>query len=96
MTEKYRPSNGTEGDIFMQNWCCHCARDKVLSEGLDFDECDGDQICNIIANTMAFDIDDVAYPVEWVYKNKQPVCSAFIQAGHPVPFKDDLTMNLFA
>ena len=40
---KYRPSNGTEGDMFLNAWCCHCARDKAMREGADFDECDDDE-----------------------------------------------------
>lgn len=50
--EKYRPSNGTEGDIFRADWCDKCAKDA-----------NGD--CLILARTMAFDVDDEKYPVEW-------------------------------
>jgi hypothetical protein len=93
--EKYRPSNDTEGDIFMDVWCRHCARDKAMREGLDVDECDDDQLCKIIALTMEYKTDDPEYPIEWQYKNGHPICMAFIQAGQPVPLKDDLTMDLF-
>jgi hypothetical protein len=93
--EKYRPSNEIEGSCFHKNWCRHCARDKAMSEGLDVDECDDNQICKIIGDTMTYDIDDEKYPVEWVYKNGVPTCTAFIQAGEPIPLKDDLTMDLF-
>ena len=27
MTEKYRPSNGAEGDYFMAEWCEQCEKD---------------------------------------------------------------------
>ena len=30
--EKYRPSNGTEGDCFFAGWCCKCQRDKAMRE----------------------------------------------------------------
>ena len=51
----YRPSNGTEGDIFFDNWCRHCARDKAMREGADFDECDDNELCDIIARTFSRD-----------------------------------------
>lgn len=93
----YRPSNGTEGEIFMDNWCRHCARDTAMTEGMAMHECDDNQVCQIIGNTMAFNIDHAEYPKEWNYdSNGQPQCTAFIQAGQPIPLKDDLTMDLFA
>lgn len=93
----YRPGNGTEGEVFMDRWCRHCARDLAMSEGKDMEECDDDEMCKIIGNTMAFDIGDPEYPNEWQYDHKgMPVCTAFVQAGMPVPLKDDLTMDLFA
>lgn len=92
----YRPSNGTEGEIFMQNWCCHCARDKGMSEGLDFDDCDDDKKCQLIGNSMAFDLHEEGYPKEWCYDhNGQPQCTAFVPNGQPIPFKDELTLDLF-
>jgi hypothetical protein len=93
--ERYRPSNGTEGACFFESWCSHCARDKAMSEGIDIDECDDDQVCQIIADTFAYDIDHPKYPIEWIYKDGQPTCTAFIQAGQPIPLKDDLTMDMF-
>ena len=64
--QRYRPSSGTEGDWFFGKWCRHCARDKAMSEGADFDECDDDQVCQIIANTFDYNIDDPQYPIEWI------------------------------
>jgi hypothetical protein len=93
--ESYRPANGTEGDCFMASWCRHCARDKAMREGAEIDECDDDEICQIIGNTQAFDTDHPEYPIEWIYKDGQPVCTAFIQAGEPIPLKDDLTVDMF-
>jgi hypothetical protein len=63
--EKYRPSNGTEGECFMAEWCDRCAKDaKPLS-------------CSIITDTMAYDVDDAEYPSEWVWDGKTPRCTAF-------------------
>lgn len=61
----YRPSNGTEGDIFMAEWCERCAR----NEG------DG---CMIQLRALAHSIGDPEYPCEWNFTNGGvPQCSAF-------------------
>lgn len=83
--EKWRPSNGTEGECFFAAWCCQCQRDKAMREGADFDECDDEQ-CNLIARSFAHDVDDAEYPTEWQYgKDGQPCCTAFIPAGAEIP-----------
>lgn len=84
--EKYRPSNGTEGECFFESWCRHCQRDKAMREGANLDECDDTERCDIIANTFAYDVDDAEYPTEWQYgKDGQPCCTAFIPAGDQIP-----------
>ena len=68
--QKYRPSNGTEGDMFTEKFCENCVR-----------EGDGDKFesfCEIAAKSFAFDIDEPGYPPEWQYgPDGQPVCTAF-------------------
>ena len=92
----YRPSNGTEGMCFFEGWCERCARDKEMSEGKPFDECSDDEVCSIIADTFAFDVDDERYPREWIYdENGEPCCTAFIPAGEPIPVRDTTTLDLF-
>lgn len=95
--EKYRPSNGTEGDCFFAAWCCKCQRDKAMREGMDVDECDDNERCDIIANTMCYDVEDEGYPKEWqIGKDGQPCCTAFVPAGDPIPpARDDLTIDMF-
>lgn len=84
--QKYRPSNGTEGGIFITSWCCKCQRDKAMREGKDTDECDDSELCYIIDKTFAYDVEDHEYPVEWQYdKDGQPICTAFVPAGEPIP-----------
>ncbi len=96
MSEKYRPSNGTEGDSFFAHWCFKCQRDKAMREGADIDECDDNERCDIIANTMAYDVEDSEYPIEWQYDNNgEHCCTAFIEAGQTVPFVDTKTIALF-
>ena len=64
---KYRPSNGTEGEIFIGHFCEHCRKDLV-NEG-----------CKIQLRTMAFDIDEPEYPREWVYgADGKPTFTAFV------------------
>lgn len=95
--EKYQPSNGTEGEMFFRSWCFQCQRDKAMREGCDVDECDDDERCEIIADTMAFAVDDPQYPSEWQYgKDGQPCCTAFVSAGSAVPpARCDKTIDMF-
>lgn len=70
--QSYRPSNGTEGEIFMARWCARCSRDQARRDGDAFDGCE------IIDLTMAYDIDDPSYPKAWVQDDDgSPSCSEF-------------------
>lgn len=95
--EKYRPSNGTEGEMFYRAWCYRCQRDKAMSQGCDFDQCDDDDLCKIVGDTMAFDVDDPRYPIEWSYgPDGHPRCTAFVPAGEATPAsRCERTMDLF-
>ena len=64
-TKPYRPSNGTEGEWFIGWQCEHCVR-----VGRD---------CDIITFTMAYGVDDLEYPTEWVsdLDGNNPRCTAF-------------------
>lgn len=67
----YRPSNGTEGELFYENWCADCRRDAAYRRD------EGDS-CDIVACAMAFNIGDPDYPKEWVIgADGQPKCTAF-------------------
>jgi len=70
--QSYRPSNGTEGEIFMSQWCARCSRDRARREGDAFDGCE------IIFLTMAYDVDDPSYPKAWVQDDDgAPSCLEF-------------------
>jgi hypothetical protein len=72
----YRPSNGTEGEIFMLGWCARCAVDRRSRE-------DGGWGCAIATMTMAVGIDDPEYPVEWRQDGPQgPRCTAWETIEH--------------
>lgn len=55
--EKYRPSNGTEGECFMEHHCYHCIHDNGK-----------DKICDILTRSMCCDKTDKEYPEEWTYE----------------------------
>lgn len=84
--EKYRPSNGTEGQQFLGAFCRRCQRDGAMRAGEPVDECDDDQRCDLIGLTMIHDVEAREYPTEWQYgKDGQPCCTAFVPAGEPIP-----------
>lgn len=63
----YMPANGTEGGIFDDGWCSHCARDAAFRE--DMDHNDG---CQILAAALCNQ-----QPKEWIWRNGAPHCIAF-------------------
>lgn len=69
--EPYQPSCGFEGAAFMARFCDQCVHDAAFRDGT------GDS-CTIAANTMVYDVDDDAYPVEWREDGPHgPRCTAF-------------------
>ncbi|WP_142850994.1 hypothetical protein [Telmatospirillum sp. J64-1] len=87
--QKYRPSNGTEGEIFLAAWCARCIHEAA--HRADPDNEDG---CLIIAASFAFDIEDEEYPQEWQYgEDGQPKCTAF--AATEKDYRCPLTPDLF-
>lgn len=67
--ELYRPSNGTDGEMFMSSFCYQCSKWR--------DDPDAKTQCSIAASTMFWDIDDPKYPKQWRYVDGQPTCTAF-------------------
>lgn len=61
--ELYRPSNATEGDGFLAEWCGRCALDMH---------------CKLVSATMRNRTGDPNYPVEWVRGPHGPRCLAFV------------------
>lgn len=55
---KFRPSNGAEGDMFMERNCFQCVKDEG-GKGVTGVR------CSLIAASMAYEKDDPRYPVEW-------------------------------
>lgn len=74
MTKKYRPSNGTEGMDFMAQWCDKCQLD------------DGEKLfCEILSASMCYEMNEPDYPSEWIYKEGQPCCTAFVSKENAAP-----------
>ena len=70
MIKKYRPSNGTEGEFFMNYYCDRCKHDSAYRNGTGYS-------CEIVSDAITLDIDDENYPTEWQYKDGEPVCTKF-------------------
>jgi hypothetical protein len=62
----YRPSNGTDGEIFMSRMCADCALD---CHGTEYE--DG-PFCEILAEAFAG-----GQPVQWIEDERGPRCTAF-------------------
>ncbi len=92
MTKPYRPSNGTEGECFYENWCLHCSRDAAFRD--DPDSGDG---CPIVASTYVFEINDPLYPKEWIEDDdgSNPRCTAFT-TNPTCPVRCDKTQDMFS
>lgn len=89
MPKKYRPSNHTEGEIFMSAWCYQCEREKQFRET-------DEKPCAIVFASMVSEIEDENYPTEWNYDdNDAPQCTAFVPEGEEIPFRDELTVDMF-
>lgn len=71
--KKYCPSNGTEGEYFMEKFCYQCIHDKFCHTADH-----NDKMCDLIANAMAFDVNDDRFPREWTYdESGEPTCTAW-------------------
>jgi hypothetical protein len=81
--QKWRPSNGTEGEMFISAQCDGCKRWNG-----------GD--CKILMKTMFFDPDEEDYPSEWCYADDgQPTCTAFAKREERKPVRCKLTPDMF-
>lgn len=78
---KFRPSNGTAGDAFEVDYCNRCQKmDRKTGDPLV------DLGCKIHALVMAFDVNDLRYPYEWIYGiDGKPTCTAFLDVNDKAP-----------
>lgn len=91
----YRPSTGTEGACFQEEYCCNCARDLAMNGAKDFDDCKPEELCQIIADTYAYDIGEPQYPKEWIEDENGARCTAFVPVGAEIrPPRCEKTLEL--
>jgi len=71
MSKLYRPANGTDGLIFMENWCERgCLKFTSIGQYT--------KSCDILERSFCYDIDDPGYPSEWIYgENGKPCCTEY-------------------
>lgn len=68
--ELYMPSNGSEGDWFIEKHCMKCK--NCNPDPL------GEKQCIILLNSLSFDITHEMYPREWIYdKDNEPTCTSW-------------------
>lgn len=91
-SKPYRPSNGTEGADFQDQFCAHCERDRAFRET----NYEGDPAlgCQIVAKTFYLDIGDEGYPKEWIEDERGPRCTAFT-TDPSKPERCENTLDLF-
>lgn len=67
-----------------------------MGEVNPFEECDDDELCDILARSY-HNINDPSFPTEWQYgSDGQPRCHAFVEVSQPIPIKDEHTADLFS
>ena len=70
---KYQPSNGSEGDWFIDSHCAQCIHEKFIHT-----QKDSDKKCDIFSRTLVYHISEAEYPKEWTYdENNKPICTEF-------------------
>ena len=88
------PSNGTEGGCFIDAWCSHCARDKVMNGEATQDQADVDDslYCPILGASFRGEA------VEWrEMPDGTTKCIAFVPQGQDIqPARCAHTAELFS
>ena len=87
MAQLYRPSNGTEGMAFQNQFCDRCAKNPISM--------DAKNQCNILLKTLIYDVSDKKYPKQWHYTENGPICSSFRERGEISLKKTKSNMELF-
>lgn len=77
--EQWIPSNGTEQMIILEGMCTTCARDRAMREGWPIEECDDDELCEIIGAVFS------RQAVEWREIDGEVTCLAYVRHGEPIP-----------
>lgn len=71
--QSFCPSNGTEGMIFVDAFCCNCIHEKFCHT-----QDHADMKCDIFSRTMLHRPGEPGYPEEWQFdKDGWPICTAW-------------------
>lgn len=81
---QFVPYGSNEGCAFLDAHCANCARDKAIREGLEIDECDENELCEILAASFRGEA------VEWRIVDEdtpteRTLCTSFVPVGQPIP-----------
>lgn len=88
--EQWIPSNSSDGDAMFCSYCRHCARDRAMREGMDVDDCDDDELCDVLARSFRGEA------VEWrILPTGRITCTAYIPAGQPIPQRCPATADMW-
>lgn len=68
----YRPSNGSEGEVFQATHCSRCIRDHAVNRAKE-GEWRWEEGCQILARALS----DGGVP-EWVEMDSGPFCTAYV------------------
>ena len=69
--QPYRPSNGTEGEMFMSQFCYRCKHDNYTDETPNSG-------CKLILLSMCNYTDEPNYPAAWTHDEEgEPTCTEF-------------------
>lgn len=67
--KSYRPSNGTEGMMFTDEYCDKCIHDNP----------EKGKYCKILSASLMYEKKEEGYPKEWVYDSQgYPTCKAYV------------------
>jgi hypothetical protein len=68
----YYPSNGSEGEWFMSQFCYQCIH--------DYPDPESGKKCNLITASMCLYPTEPGYPNEWIYgSDGKPKCTKFVK-----------------
>jgi hypothetical protein len=67
--EPYQPSNGSEGEWFLDKHCMQCRNCDPDPEG--------EKQCGILMRSMCYTPRDPEYPKEWIYRDGKPTCTSW-------------------
>lgn len=84
----YRPSNGTEGDIFMSRFCFECTRCNMEEDAAG-------PPCGILGRALGYSLGDPEYPAEWIQDDHGPRCTALTTAPEEETYRCEDTLDMF-